>query len=118
MKVAWNQLNDMGQPVLANWGDHVNRNFIFNVLSVPVVGDSASVDASRVRILGVHHSVVFLRLVSRLDIGLLCNVKFGTGLIHILIANDSCLNVNVETLTTWSVVSSDFVGDREVVSLT
>lgn len=97
MQVTRDQLYDVRQPVLANRGNHIDGNLVFDVLPVAVVGDAAGVDAVRIRMLRVHDSVILLRFVSRLCFTLLDDVELRAGFIDVLIAHDSSLDVNVET---------------------
>lgn len=97
MQVTRDQLYDMRQPVLANRGNHIDGDLVFDVLPVAVVGDAAGVDAVRICMLWVHDSVILLSFVSGLCFTLLYDVELCAGLIDVLIAHDSSLDVNVET---------------------
>ena len=112
VQITRDQLNDVSEPVLANRGNHVNRDLVLNVLSVAVVRDAASVDAVRVSILWVHDSVILLSLISRLTFTLFDDIKLGASLIDVLITNDSSLDIDVETFARRGVVGTNFVGDR------
>jgi len=109
VQITRNQLDDVRQPVLSNWRNHVNRNLIFDVLTVAIVTHSACVNPSRVGILRVHHSIVLFGFLCGLHVCFFSNVKLGTRLINIFVAHNSCFDIDIEALTSWGKVCSDLV---------
>ena len=67
MEVSWDQLDNMRQPVLSDWCDHIDRDLILNVLSVPRIRDLSGLDSSLVSSLWVDEGFVLLLLISWLD---------------------------------------------------
>ena len=108
----------MSQPILTNWSNHIDRNFIFNVLSVPVVRNSSGIYASWVGILRIHNCVILFCLVSWLHVGFLCDIELGTCLVDVFVPNYSSFNIDIEPFAARRKIGSNFMRNREIVSLT
>lgn len=109
MQITRNQLNDVRQPVLSNRRNHVNRDLVFDVLTVAIVTHSACVNPARVSILRVHHGIVLLGFLCGLYVCFFSDVKLGTSLTNILVAHNSCFDIDIEALTSWGKVCSDLM---------
>lgn len=122
MEVSWDQLDNMRQPVLSDWCDHIDRDLILNVLSVPRIRDLSGLDSSLVSSLWVDEGFVLLLLISWLDHrdnsiwALTDDILFATFL-DVFEFDDSGLAIDVESLGRGSVIGTDLVAYREVVSL-
>ena len=63
MQIARDQLDDVGEPVLSDWSNHINGYFILDILTVASVGDFSGFDSSRIGVLRIDESFVFLLFV-------------------------------------------------------
>lgn len=117
MQVARNKFNDVRQPVLADWSNHVDRDLVLNVLAVALVRDFASLDPARVAVRGVHDGFVLFFLVGRLDVVLIDDVQLGAGVVDVLVAHVAEFHIDVEAFSCGGVVGSDLVADGQVVLL-
>ena len=109
MQITRNQLDYVSQPVLSNGRNHVNRDLVFDILTVAIVTHSASVDPSRVSILRMHHRIVLFCLVCGLHVCLFSNVKLSASLTNILVAHNSCFDIDIEALTRRSEVCTNLM---------
>ena len=48
MEVAWDQLNDVREPVLANRCDNIDRDLIVNILAIALIGDLSLLNSALV----------------------------------------------------------------------
>lgn len=117
VKIAGDKLDDVGEPVLSDGSDHVNTDFVLNILAVSVVGHTAGVDTTGVSVLGVDHSIVLFSFISGLEIAFTYDVQLGASLRHVLVADDASVDVDVETLTAGGEVGTNLVRNRQVVAL-
>ena len=106
VKVARDQLNDMGEPVLTDGGDHVDLDLILDVLAVAVERNLASLDVRVTEGLVVDHCLVLLLLTSGVDVVFVDNVKLRALIVDVLVAHGPLVNIDVET----------FAGGREISS--
>ena len=111
MQVSRDKLNDMGEPILADGGDNVDRDLILDVLPVAVVGDLASGDFAEVRVVWVHNCFILLCFVCRFGVSVVDDVKFSASVIDVLVPYDTSFYINVEAFTARGEVSADSVTD-------
>lgn len=120
MEIAWDQFDDVGEPVLADWGDYVVRDFVFDILAVAFVGDFTGFDAAGVALFGAQHercllfelllgNFVLFILVSWFNFPFSNDIQFSAGLVHIFVPHNTGVNIDVESLARGSVISTDLV---------
>jgi hypothetical protein len=117
VEISRDELDDVSEPVLADRCDDVHRNFTLNVLTVAGVGLASSLNASDISVLRVHNRHVFLSFVCGLNIVFSDNIELAPGVTNVLVFDNADLGVDVESFSTWSVVGSNLVADREIVFL-
>jgi hypothetical protein len=109
MKITGDELDNVGQPVLSDGSDHIDTDFVLNILAVAVVRHTAGVDTTGVSVLRVDDSIVLFGFVSGLKIAFTDNIKLGASLRYVLVADDASVNIDVETLARWGKVGTNLV---------
>ena len=109
MKIAGDKLDYMGKPVLSDGSNHVNTDFVFNILAITVVGHTAGVDTTGVSVLRVNDSIILFSFISGLEIAFTDDVKLGASLRYVLVADDASVNIDVETLARGGEVGTNLV---------
>jgi hypothetical protein len=107
----------MWKPILSNWCNNINWDFIFNILSVSLIWNFSCLNSFLVCFLGLHDCFIFFFLISRYYIVVINDIKLSTSVVYILILNISCIWINIEAFGTLCKVSSYSMTDWEIMPL-